>query len=118
MLAGLPSLVERSRLPAATSLYGAIADLGHTVGPAIAAGLLVVTSPETLMIANGVTFAVSAVLIARLSFGDRPSREESEAPRRASLLSEARSGLAATVGMRGVRTVILASSAVILSPGC
>ena len=41
-LAGLPSLVAKKRLPAATSLYGAIADVGYTVGPALAAAAFVV----------------------------------------------------------------------------
>ena len=36
-LASLPSLVEERRLPAATSLFGAIADFGFIAGPATAA---------------------------------------------------------------------------------
>jgi MFS family permease len=44
-LAGLPSLVSKARLPAATSLYGAIADLGFTAGPGIAAAFLIVAGP-------------------------------------------------------------------------
>ena len=41
-----PSLVDKERLPAATSLYGAIADVGFTVGPALAALVFVVGGPE------------------------------------------------------------------------
>ena len=40
-LAALPSLVARERLPAATSLYGAISDFGLAAGPALAALVLV-----------------------------------------------------------------------------
>ena len=47
-LAGLPSLVEQRRLPAATSLYGAISDLGFIVGPALAGAVLLLGSAETL----------------------------------------------------------------------
>ncbi len=112
VLAGLPSLVEEERLPAATSLYGAISDLGHTLGPAIAAVLLLVVGPETLLIANGATFAVSALLVARLSFGASRGEESG-----ASIFVEAGRGLRATAGMRGVREVILASSAVVLFAG-
>ena len=36
-LAALPSLVAKERLPAATSLYGAISDFGLAAGPALAA---------------------------------------------------------------------------------
>ena len=60
ILAGLPSLVEEDSLPAATSLYGAINDLGHTVGPALAAGILLVAGAPAVMFANGATFALSA----------------------------------------------------------
>ncbi len=112
VLAGLPSLVEEERLPAATSLYGAISDLGHTLGPALAAAVLLVAGPETLLIANGATFGVSALLVARLAFGAGPVREAG-----ASLLAEAGRGLRATAGMQGVREVILASSAVVLFAG-
>ena len=115
-LAGLPSLVEHDRLPAATALYGAITDLGYTVGPALAAAVLLVTGPETVIIANGVTFALSAVVLTRLSFGDRPRAAEG-APPRASLLAEARTGLRAAATMRGVRAVILGTSAVLLFAG-
>jgi MFS family permease len=114
-LASLPSLVERRRLPAATSLYGAIADLGYTVGPALAAGVLVIGSPETVMIANGVTFAFSAVILARLPFGSRPRGEPVESP--PSLLREARDGLRATAGMPGIRTVLLGTGAVLFFGG-
>ncbi len=112
VLAGLPSLVEEERLPAATSLYGAISDLGHTLGPALAAVLLLVAGPETLLIANGASFAVSALLVARLSFGGGRSGKSG-----ASIFVEAGRGLRATAGMRGVREVILASSAVVLFAG-
>jgi len=112
VLAGLPGLVHEERLPAATSLYGAISDLGHTLGPALAAALLLVAGPETLLIANGLTFAVSALLVARLSFGVGPSEEL-----RASIFVEAGRGLRATAGMRGVRALLLASSATVLFAG-
>src|SRR5689334_911700 len=40
IMAGLPNLVDEQRLPAATSLFGALEDLGHTLGPDAAAGAL------------------------------------------------------------------------------
>ena len=54
-LAALPSLVEDRRLPAATSLFGAIADLGFIAGPAAAAAVLLVGGPETILAANAIT---------------------------------------------------------------
>ena len=98
-LASLPGLVRPARLPAATSVYGAIADLGFTVGPAVAALVLLFGSAEQLTLLNGVTFGISALVLARLAFGEAPT---AETPHR-SLFAEARDGLAATAGMPGIR---------------
>ncbi|MEA2385857.1 MAG: hypothetical protein QOJ22_31 [Thermoleophilaceae bacterium] len=114
-MAGLPSLVRKDRVPAATSLYGVLADLGFTIGPAIAALGLLVASPEAVMLANGVTFGLSALLLVGLPFGDRPPWNRRE--RRRSLFADARDGTRTIIGMPGVRTVILASSAIILFAG-
>jgi MFS family permease len=113
-LASLPGLVEPRRLPAATSVYGAIADLGFTAGPALAAVVLLFSSPESLTIANGLTFAVSAVVLARLRFGASPASVEA---RRPSLLQEAREGLTATAGMTGIRVVLGVSAGALFFAG-
>jgi MFS family permease len=106
-LAALPSLVSKERVPAATSLYGAIADLGFTAGPGLAAGVLVLAGAEELLLANGITFAISAVILARLPFGARPEGVE-HAPGRLvpSLFREAREGLSVVARMRGIRVII------------
>ena len=115
-LAALPSVVdEPRRLPAATSLYGAVSDLGFTAGPAVAAAVLAVGGPETLMWANAATFAMSALVLAPLRFGAAPARPEDHAP--ASLFAEARDGLKATAGMRAIRIVVLATSAAVFGAG-
>jgi len=109
-LAALPSVVDDPhRLPAATSLYGVVADLGFIAGPAVAAAVLAVGGPETLIWANAATFALSALVLAPLRFGEAPGRSAGAA--RASLLGEARDGLRATAGMRAIRIVVLASAA-------
>ena len=113
-LAALPGLVEPRRLPAATSAYGAIADLGFTAGPAIAAAVLLVSSPESLTIANGVTFGISALVLAWIRFGETPASVEA---RRPSLLQEAREGLAATAGMIGIRVVLGVSAGALFFAG-
>jgi MFS family permease len=106
-LAGLPSLVSKERLSAATSLYGAIADLGFTAGPGIAAGVLVLAGAEELLLANGVTFAISAVILARLPFGARPlGTEHAPGGTVLSLFREARAGLGVIARMQGIRVVI------------
>jgi MFS family permease len=113
-LAALPGLVAPRRLPAATSVYGAIADLGFTAGPAIAAAVLLISSPESLTIANGMTFAVSALVLARLQFGETPVSVEA---RHSSLLQEAREGLSATAGMTGIRVVLGVSAGALFFAG-
>lgn len=118
VLAALPGLVRRERAPAATSLYGAITDAGYTSGPAIAAVGLLAFSVQDLLVANGVTFAISAGLLARLSFGD-VSRGESRSSKtgRSSLIREAREGIRAAAGMRPVAIVLGVTGAGMLSGG-
>ena len=112
-LAALPSLVEERRLPAATSLFGAIADFGFIAGPASAAAVLLLGGPETILAANAITFGLSALALAMLRFGEAPAAEELEGPR-PTLLREARDGLVATAGMAGLRVVLVASGAALL----
>jgi MFS family permease len=113
VLAGLPSLVDDERLPAATSLYGAIADLGHTLGPALAGAALLVTGPRELLLANAITFAVSALLVAGVDLG----APASSAGRRASLFAEARDGVTVTLRIPSVRTLLIGSSLAVLAAG-
>ncbi len=115
VMAGLPSLVEKRRLPAATALYGAITDVGHTLGPAFAAVMLLATGAETLMVVNGATFAVSALVLALLPFGARPADQPDEA--RLSLIAETRAGMRAAAHMRGVRAVIIGTSSILFFAG-
>lgn len=117
VLAGLPSLVDEPRLPAATSLFGALEDIGHAVGPALAAGILLVTTPETLMAVNGATFLLSSLALSRTRLGGPSHHTARELVPRPSLLAEARAGLRMTVRMPQVRTVLVASAAVILFAG-
>src|SRR5215208_193514 len=112
-LAALPSLVEERRLPAATSLFGAVADFGFIAGPATAALVLLVGGPETILAANAVTFGLSALALASLRFGEAPPAAELEGPR-PSLLRETRDGLVATAGMAGLRVILVASGAALL----
>ena len=109
-LASLPSLVESRRVPAATSLYGAIADLGFTVGPALAALLLVVGGPETIMTLNAVTFAASALALGLLQFGAVPATAGVEHRSHRSLSRDAIEGLRITARLSGLRVLLPASA--------
>lgn len=116
VLAALPGLVARERAPAATALFGMLSDIGHTAGPALAALALLLAGGETVLALNGLTFALSALLLARLSFGAAPERGTGGSEK-ASLARSAADGLRLAAARAGVRTVILSSSAVILFAG-
>ena len=114
-LAGLATVAGRERLPAATALFGAASDFGYTVGPALAAGVLAFASAETLMLGNGITFAVSAVVLWRLSWGQRPDAVEHGPV--GSLLNDAREGIRVVASLRGTRTVLFAGGALLFFGG-
>jgi MFS family permease len=114
-LAALPSVVDdERRVPATSSLYGVMADLGFTVGPAVGAALLVVAGPETVMLLNAATFAVSAAMLAALRFGGSPTRDGSATP---SLARDIREGLGVASSVRPLRIMLLASGAGLFCAG-
>jgi MFS family permease len=111
-LAGLPALVAERRLPAATALFSAVSNLSWVVGPAIAGAVLIATDPRDLMLANGVTFLISAVVLARIPL-DRPAPQlpaPEDVPPRRSLIIEAVHGGRAVAGMVDIRVVMLATT--------
>jgi MFS family permease len=114
LLAGLPEVVERSRLSQATALFGALTELGYTVGPGIAALTFLITGPKALLLADAATFAISGLILSTLSFGAARAKP---AEQRASLLSEARDGLASLARMPAARTAIVATSTILLFGG-
>ena len=119
LLAALPSLVSAGRLPAATSLFGALDDLGFTLGPALSALALVLGGAELVLLANAASFAVSAVVLARLPFGARPTAADADDAQAepTSLFRDARDGVRAATSMPAIPTLILASSGIVLFAG-
>ena len=114
-LAGQPTRVAPERSAAATSLYGAITDFGYTVGPALVAAALLVMDPEGVMLINGVTFAISGVVLWRLAWGASVTPADGE--ERESLLHETRLGLRVARRMAGIRVVIAASAGAMFMGG-
>jgi MFS family permease len=113
-MAALPDLAGRERAPAATSLYGALADLGHTAGPVLAAPVLLLAGPEPVLHLNAASFALSALAMPRALGRGTPA---GAGARRPSLRRETRAGLRAAREREGAATVILASGAVVLFAG-
>ena len=111
-LAALPSLVPEERLPVVTSLYGSLTDVGRTAGPALAAIGFQVFGGEGIMLVNAATFAISAVVLSTLSFGESVAGDEP--PDGRSFVREVREGLKVATSSALVRAVVLASSGIIL----
>lgn len=117
-LSSLPSLVAPERLPAATSLYGAVADLGFIGGPAISAAAFAVVGPETILAVNAATFVVSGAVLLTVRFGRAPMPSAGAKARGLrSLIREAREGVTALAGMSDIRVVVLGSGAILLAGG-
>jgi MFS family permease len=74
-LALLPRLVGESRLGPANALLHTVQDLGIVVGPALGALLLAVGPAWVAFLANGATFAGSALLIATMCRDKAPARD-------------------------------------------
>ena len=112
-LAGLPQLAPGDRRPAAMGLFGALDDLGLTLGPAMAAALLLVTSTDGLLALNAVSFGISGLLIA----GIRVGRGTGSVERGPSLIAEARAGIRELAGRPEVRALLGSSTAAVLCIG-
>ena len=65
-MALLPRLVGEARLGPANALLHTVQDLGVVVGPAFGAVLLAVTTATAAFVVNGLTFAISALLISTM----------------------------------------------------
>jgi MFS family permease len=77
----LPALTTPAQLTSANALASMLRDGGQLLGPALAAGLLLVSGPETVLGFNAVTFVVSALLLSRLRGRVREvAPERSQAP--------------------------------------
>ncbi|HKN93767.1 MAG TPA: MFS transporter [Thermoleophilaceae bacterium] len=114
-MASLPSVVSRERLPAATALYGALTEIGYTVGPGIAGLVLLFTGSNVLLAANAGSFALSALLLSTLSFGSRPARADRAT--RGRILAEARAGIRVAAQTPAVKMVIVSASSILFFAG-
>jgi MFS family permease len=72
VLAGLPHLTGEKHAAAGISLFSAISTLGKTLGPVVAAGVLLGGGVELALAVNGVSFLVSALLLASVDLGGAP----------------------------------------------
>jgi MFS family permease len=116
VMAGLPEIVGRERLSQATALYGALTEIGFTIGPGAAAVVLLFGGPKILLLVNAGTFALSSAVLATLPFRHRDAAP-AEASVRKSLIREARDGLMVVARIPAAGTVIVATSTILLFGG-
>jgi MFS family permease len=114
-LTGLSRLAPGDRRPAALGLFGALDDLGLTAGPALAALLLAGLPASVLLGANGVSFAVSALLIAGIREPRLVGEVSDEA--RSSIWHDVRDGMRELGGRPQVRLLLMSSTAAVLCAG-
>lgn len=107
ILSGLPSLVDEEDEAAAMSLYNAIEEGGFVLGPLLAAALLTVAGLEILLVANAVSFACSAAVLAMVDFrrAVAPARHEPVSLR--GLTADTAAGLRAVRGMPDVARLLV-----------
>jgi MFS family permease len=117
VLAGLPSLVSEERRPAAMSLYGMLTEVGVLAGSMAAALLLLAVSPEALLVGNGVSFALSAFVLARLPFAPPEQDAAAADGKRRSLFADSLDGLRSAREAPGVLTVIFAGALALMFSG-
>jgi MFS family permease len=114
VMASLPSLVSKERLPTLTGVYGAVQEIGYTAGPVLAAGAFLVVGATGVLFANAVSFALSALLLSTLALG-RTVADTADAGEPAaakpSLLASVADGARALRQNRAAFTVVLSSTA-------
>jgi MFS family permease len=94
----------------AVALWGALGDAGTMLGPALAAGALALGGPSVLLVGVSGLFAVSALLMARVTAA--PERDEES-----SLMEGARAGLAFVRSDRVLRVLVGATGVIVLAAG-
>lgn len=116
VMASLPSLVAKDRLPTLTGVLGAIQEFGYTAGPVLAAGAFLVVDASGVLLVNAVSFALSAALLSTLALGraataDAGADGEAEAIARTSLFASVADGARALRDNRAAFAVVLSSTA-------
>jgi MFS family permease len=114
ILAGIADAVvdDDGALAPVTSLYSVIEDLGNTLGPALAGAALLIIDPAGVVLINGMTFAISALLLVGVDL-DRHRSDRPDQIGRPSLIAATGESFRALRGMSRVNAVIAASSLVL-----
>jgi MFS family permease len=110
----LASVVSAPRRMVATAAWGAIFDGGTMLGPALAAGALVLGGTTALLAANAILFLGSAVLLTRVRLASVPERDEQTGD---SLVESTRAGLRFVRSDRVLRLLVGGTGVIVLAAG-
>jgi MFS family permease len=115
--AALPGLVAPERRSQLTAIFYACVNVGVMVGPAITAGLLLITPARTVLLLNAFTFAVSVLLLASVDLGPGPGErhEAAGAEPRGSMWADTRAGARAVAALPGVPVLLGVGALVVLT---
>lgn len=115
--AALPGMVPPERRSQLTAIFYASVNSGLMLGPALAAGLLLITTAPVVLVLNAVSFVVSAGLLAGVDLGPSASGEsaDDDAETRASVWADTREGARAAAAMPGVPVLIGVGALVVLT---
>lgn len=117
MNAALPGMVSEEQRSPLTALTGIGFSIGMTAGPALTALVLLFGPPTLVLVANAVTFVVSAALLSSLRFDSHDRSAHASAPdeERASLWSSTLDGAKATGHVPGLAMLLTIGAAAILA---
>ena len=115
--AALPGMVaseDRSKLIA---LFYASVNTGLMLGPALAAVMLTFASAQEVLLINGLTFIVSALLLSTVDLGPRADEGDAadESRARESLWAQTRTGARAVIEIPGVAVVMVVGALVVVT---
>ncbi|HTT27547.1 MAG TPA: MFS transporter [Solirubrobacteraceae bacterium] len=118
--AALPGLVPPERRSELTAIFYASINTGLMLGPALAAGLLLVTTAPVVLVLNAVSFVVSAMLLAGVDLGPWRTASEAESadssePGPESVWAHTRDGARSALAMPGVPVLMTVGALVVLT---
>jgi MFS family permease len=118
--AALPGLVPPERRSELTAIFYASINTGLMLGPALAAGLLLVTTAPVVLVLNAVSFVASAVLLGGVDLGPWTAASGaesagSEEPAPGSVWAQTRDGARAAVAMPGVPVLMGVGALVVVT---
>lgn len=113
--AALPGMVPPKRRSQLVALFYASVNTGLMLGPALTAGMLLFTSPQTVLVVNALTFVMSAVMLGSLDLGPHRGEEVEDHAGMGSVWSQTSEGVKAVRQIPGVPVLLVVAALVVLT---